>query len=502
MAKILVVDDDGMLCEMLTRKFRTMDHEVVCSLTLHEGMKAALEGAFDVVYLDVRLPDGNGLEALPAIRKAASAPEVVIMTGKGDPDGAELAMKNGAWDYIEKPSSMNMVILPLVRALQYREAKMQVKPVMALKREGIVGSSQKMQACLDAVAQAAASDVNVLVSGASGTGKELIAWAIHNNSTRAGKNFVVVDCASLTETLVESVLFGHVRGAYTGADKAHEGLIRQANGGTLFLDEVGELTFSIQKSFLRVLQEHRFRPLGSKEEVTSDFRLIAATNRDLGRMVKDGNFRGDLLYRIQAFSIEMPVLRERAEDIPELSLYYMMKFCERYGMEIKGLSPELFEMLMTYQWPGNVRELVQALDRMIAAARYDSVLVPKHLPMHIRVHMARASVAGHGKSTQEISGEETAKHDGPVQKRRRKEDQVKAAPEQEAPAQVYAAPPVVNLPKWQDFRDDILTQGEKNYLQHLQSLSGDNLKKACEISGMSRSRLYELLKKCGMTISA
>jgi two-component system, NtrC family, response regulator len=487
MAKILVVDDDRMLCEMLTRKFRSMEHEVVFSLTLNEGTKAALEGAFDVIYLDVRLPDGNGLDALPTIRKAASVPEVVIMTGKGDPDGAELAMKNGAWDYIEKPSSMNMMILPLVRALQYREAKMQVKPVMALKREGIIGSSQKMQASLDSVAQAAASDVNVLVSGASGTGKELIAWAIHNNSARAGKNFVVVDCASLTETLVESVLFGHVRGAYTGADKAHEGLIRQADGGTLFLDEVGELTFSIQKSFLRVLQEHRFRPLGSKVEVSSDFRLVAATNRDLGRMVQDGNFRGDLLYRLQAFSIEMPLLRERTEDIPELSLYYMMKFCERYGMEIKGLSPELFEILITYEWPGNVREFVQALDRMIAAARYDSVLVPKHLPMHIRVHMARASV-----TKDDPSGRKAPEP---------------AALEQEIPVQNTAgqdtsAPPGgVNLPKWQEYRDDILTQGEKMYLQHLQSISGDNLKKACEISGMSRSRLYELLKKYQMTIS-
>ncbi|MCX5828968.1 MAG: sigma-54 dependent transcriptional regulator [Deltaproteobacteria bacterium] len=493
MAKILVVDDDNMLCEMLTRKFRSMEHEVVCSLSLEEGVQAALVGAFDVVYLDVSLPDGNGLEALPSIRKAGSAPEVVIMTGKGDPDGAELAMKNGAWDYIEKPSSLNMMILPLVRALQYREAKMQVKPVVALKREGIVGSSQKMQACLDTVAQAAASDVNVLVSGASGTGKELIAWAIHNNSARAGKNFVVVDCASLTETLVESVLFGHARGAYTGADKAHEGLIRQANGGTLFLDEVGELTFSIQKSFLRVLQEHRFRPLGSNLEVTSDFRLVAATNRDLGRMVQDGNFRGDLLYRLQAFSIEMPLLRERAEDIPELSLYYMMKFCERYGMEIKGLSPELFEMLMTYEWPGNVRELAQALDRMIAAARYDSVLVPKHLPTHIRIHIARASV-----TRDENSEQETPESAAPAQKTA---DPDTSAPE--APGQGDSASSAeVNLPKWQDFRDDILTQGEKKYLQHLLALSGDSLKKACEISGMSRSRLYELLKKYQLTISA
>ncbi|MDD5167173.1 MAG: sigma-54 dependent transcriptional regulator, partial [Syntrophales bacterium] len=284
MANILIIDDDQMLCNAMSMKFKMMEHRVSCALTLEDGVREANRNSFDVVYLDVRLPDGNGLDALSIIRKMDDPPEVIIMTGSGDPDGAELAIKNGAWDYIEKPSSINNMILPLVRALQYRDVKLATKPSMKLNRDGIIGNSIPMRACLDQVAEASGSNANVLLSGETGTGKELFAWAIHNNSSRSQRNFVVVDCAALSETLVESMLFGHEKGAYTGADKTKEGLIKQADGGTLFLDEVGELPFSIQKSLLRVLQEHRFRPLGSNHEIGSDFRLVAATNRNLDEM--------------------------------------------------------------------------------------------------------------------------------------------------------------------------------------------------------------------------
>ncbi len=459
MPKILIIDDDQMLANALKMKFQMLGHNVCCAPTLEEGVREAAKGLFDVVYLDVRLPDGSGLEALPAIRKLVFPPEVIIMTGKGDPDGAELAIKNGAWDYIEKPSSINTMTLPLVRALQYREMKIATTAVSSLKRDAIIGNSPPMKTCLDQVAEAAGSNANVLLSGETGTGKELFAWAIHQNSARAGKNFVVVDCASLSETLVESMLFGHEKGAYTGADKAQQGLIKQADGGTLFLDEVGELPFSIQKSFLRVLQEHRFRPLGSNHELNSDFRLVAATNRNLDEMAREGQFRTDLLYRLRSFNIELPALREHREDIPELISYHANKICERYGEEPKIISPELMEMFVNYDWPGNVRELVGTLERSLAVAKLEPVLIPKHLPVTMRVKIARASV---GRSYPQEATDSTTEH------------------------------PMIG---WQEFHESTVNKMEKQYLQDLLTVSGDNIKKACEISRLSRSRLYELLKK-------
>jgi two-component system NtrC family response regulator len=280
-----------------------------------------------VIFLDVRLPDGNGLENLTTFREQPSTPEVIIMTGVGDPDGAELAVKGGAWDYIQKPFSKQEIVLLLHRALDYREKSAQKIPVI-LKREHIIGSSSRLQAHLDLLAQAANTDTNVLISGESGTGKELFARAIHQNSVRAGKKFVVVDCTALPENLVESVLFGHKKGAFTGADRTENGLFKYADGGTLFLDEVGELPLSIQKKFLRVLQEHRFRLVGSQQEISSDFRVVAATNRDLEQMVETGDFRQDLLYRLRAFTIELSPLRERFSDTRELTIHHISRICE------------------------------------------------------------------------------------------------------------------------------------------------------------------------------
>ena len=459
MANILIIDDDEMLCGVLSSKLRALAHEPVCAATLEEGLRQAATNFFDVVYLDVHLPDGNGIDAVPMIHALPSAPEIIIMTGMGDPDGAELAIKNGAWDYIEKPSSLNMMILPLVRALQYRDVKKTQPPAMALKREGMIGESPRMQNCLNQIAQTASTDANVLICGETGTGKELAAWAIHNNSRRSHKSFVILDCASLSETLVESILFGYEKGAYTGAERPHDGLIRQANGGTLFLDEVGELPFSIQRSFLRVLQERRFRPLGANHEQESDFRLIAATNRDLDQMVRDGHFRSDLLYRLRAFSFDVPPLRERVEDIGPLAVYHVMKICERLGTHIKGFSQELFDMLRGYDWPGNIRELVNTMERVITVAGYASTLIPKHLPDTIRIKVARSSIS----------------HEKPDQERN-------------------AAMPDDQMPPWQAYRDAAMAKIEKQYLRNLQSLADSDIKKACKISRLSRSRLYDLLK--------
>ena len=292
MPKILIVDDEPLMAEMLCDLVKRMGYEGVAVSTLKTAEREIEKGDLDVVFLDVMMPDGNGLDFLPRIKLAPSSPEVIIITGYGDPDGAELAIRSGAWDYIEKASSISKLKLPLLRALEYREAKKGAGKPFILDRQGIVGKGPRMNTCLELLAQAATSDANVLIVGETGTGKELFAQAIHKNSTRQNRDMVTIDCAALPPTLVESVLFGHEKGAFTGADARKDGLIHQADGGTLFLDEVGELPLSIQKEFLRVLQEHRFRPVGGKSELTSDFRLVAATNRDLAVMVEAGTVPG------------------------------------------------------------------------------------------------------------------------------------------------------------------------------------------------------------------
>ncbi|MDA8125764.1 MAG: sigma-54 dependent transcriptional regulator [Deltaproteobacteria bacterium] len=468
MAKILIIDDDVVVTELLSHLIKEQGHEATCAHTLAAGIDRAKSGDFAVVFLDVLLPDGSGLEALPDIRDVSSSPEVIIMTGTGDPDGAELAIKSGAWDYIEKTSSINTMVLPLVRALEYREIKLTQKPLGTLKRQGIVGNSPPLKTCLEKVAQAAVTEASVLITGETGTGKELFAWAIHENSRRADRNFVVVDCATLSDTLVESVLFGYAKGAFTGADRAREGLINQADGGTLFLDEIGELPLGVQRAFLRVLQERRFRPLGSKEEQTSHFRLVAATNRNLDQMVREGHFRSDLLYRIRSFAIELPPLRERPEDIPALVTYHLGRLAERHGSTLRGFSPEFFEALIAYDWPGNVRELVNALERVLAEAGQDATLFPKNLPPHIRVKMARSSIGGKTPLRQ-------------------------AAPAAETP--LPPVPPRAALPRLQELRDEAIARVERQYIVDLLAACGENIKKAMEISGLSRSRLYELIKK-------
>lgn len=458
MAKILIIDDDQLTCEMIANVISDLAHEAEYTLTLKEGIARLYAGTFDIVFLDVNLPDGNGLEELPKIREAPASPDVIIITGQGDPDGAELAIKSGAWDYIEKPLSSKRVSLPLLRSLQYREEKSSQKAQKALKHAGIIGSSPQMKRCLDLVAQASYSDASVLIAGETGTGKELFARAIHENCSRRNNNFVIIDCATLPESLVESALFGHEKGAFTGADRSQEGLVKQADGGTLFLDEVGELPLSLQKAFLRVIQEHRFRPIGSHREIASDFKLITATHRNLDQMLKTGQFRQDLLFRIQSITIDLPPLRERPEDIKELVLYYMSKLCYRYGIGKKDFTPEFIDTLVAYNWPGNVRELVNALERSISAAGHVPTLFPMHLPPHIRVRLARSAVGAQTQS--DTTSQQHGKISNP-------------------------------FPPLREFID----KTERQYLSDLMSHTGGNIKKICRISGLSRSRLYERLKK-------
>ncbi|MEW6080053.1 MAG: sigma-54 dependent transcriptional regulator [Thermodesulfobacteriota bacterium] len=458
MAEILIIDDDESICRLFSRAILRMDHLSDQAQTLAEGMEKIRNGRFDLVLLDVRLPDGNGLEAVPGILRTPGEPEVMIITGQGDPDGAEMATRSGAWAYVEKPPVMEQLILHIRRALQFREQKNLARKPLVMKREYIIGSSPAITDCLEKAALASASEVTVLLTGETGTGKELFARAIHYNSRWADKSFVPVDCASLSETLAESILFGHVKGAFTGADRDRKGLIREADGGTLFLDEVGELSLDLQKSFLRALQEKRVRPVGSEKEIECRFRLVAATNRDLERMVDEGKFRGDLLYRIRTFAIKLPPLRQRGTDYRELATNCIKAFCEREGIEVKSVSPDFFETLAAYSWPGNVRELISAIESALSVARFAPMLYSRYLPDDIRVHQAR----------QNVSGTESAEKSESIQ-------------------------PV--LPSLKKFRDDAVAHAEKNYLVDLMRVTSGAVSESCRISGLSRSRLYTLLKK-------
>jgi two-component system NtrC family response regulator len=465
MAKILIIDDDQMICQSLSLVARRKGYEATCAYTLRDGLEKATGETYDVVFLDVRMPDGNGLDLLPQLEKLSSSPEIIIMTGYGDPHGAELAIKSGAWDYLEKGASVKEVTLSLLRALQYRKQKLSGSNafnVVALKREGIVGSSARLEECLDQVAQAAACDASVLITGETGTGKELFARAVHLNSGRSAKSFVVVDCAALPENLIESMLFGHEKGVFTGADHARDGLVLQANGGTLFLDEIGEMPLLLQKAFLRVLQEHRFRPLGSSRELASDFRLVAATNRNLEEMVRNERFRADLLFRLQSFVIELPSIKERPEDIKSMARYHTDRICEHYAIPPKGFSPEFLKTLAAYSWPGNVRELVNTLERTIAAARNESILFPKHLPMQLRIEVTQTAMRKELQPPHSASAEQSGCR---------------------------------NLPPLSEYRDSLYSQAERQYLQDLMAFTGNDIAEACRVSGLSQSRLYALLKK-------
>ena len=460
MSRILIIDDDRQVCETLESLVFRLGHECFAAHNLKDGLAHLNRTDIDLVFLDVRLPDGNGLEALGQIRNQASPPDVIVLTGQGDPEGAELAIQGGVWDYLVKPSPIKQIKETLSRALAYRQEKKAMGQAMSLDLTDVVGKSSVMRQCYERVAQASGSDSTVLVTGETGTGKELLARTVHRNSGRSSRAFVVVDCASLTESLLESILFGHTKGAFTGAARDRVGLVKLADQGTLFLDEIGELPLSAQKTFLRVLQERRFRPVGSSHELESDFRLISATNRDLAAMVQEGAFRQDLYYRINTIHIVLPPLREREEDIIILARHHIDKLCRQRNIPLKEMDPEFMEMLKQYDWPGNVRELFNTIEQAFVHSGAEKTVYAQHLPQAVRIRVAK-SLLGRGKGEDgaglEIETEEV----------------------EEA------------LPTLKDFKMSI----EKEYLLKLVGAYGKDIQKMLNVSGLSRSHLYAMLKK-------
>ncbi|WP_421903863.1 sigma-54-dependent transcriptional regulator [Maridesulfovibrio sp.] len=481
MANVLIIDDDPFIGELLIAIAESAGHDGEKALTLKEGMALAREERFDVVFLDVILPDGNGLDALPELQQLSNMPEVIIITGKGDSKGAELAINSGAWDYISKPASQEEYMLHMKRVFQYRSEKQSSSP--KLGHHNIVGRSDSIVRCLGQAAKAAESHVGVLLLGETGTGKELFARAVHDNSMRRTGPFIIVDCASIPENLVESILFGHERGAFTSADKSQEGLIAKADGGTLFLDEVGELPVSLQKSFLRVLQERTYRPVGGNEEKQSDFRLVAATNRDLEALVQSGRFRQDLLYRLQAFTIELPPLRQRGEDINRLSRYYLNKMAADFDASPIAISEEFLDALKSYPWPGNVRELFNVLEQVFTSNPGAGEFLPIHLPVRLRVSAAQASVL----PKQEPKNSLTL-----IKGNKSRKPQARS---EDMPMPEVNLPDANKLPPFKEYRDEAVNSAEKLYLEQLILISKANMAEAARISGISVSRLYALLKK-------
>lgn len=462
MAKVLIIDDDRHICEMLVKTIQKESIDADFSLTLEKGLDRLDSHKFDVVFLDINLPDGNGLDAIEAIKGNPSDPEIIIMTGSGDPEGVDLAMKSGAWDYIQKGGSLKEFKFSLVRALKYRGQKQPERRKNTFRNKSIVGQSQQIKNCLEAVLKASKNDVSVLITGETGTGKELFAKAIHENSLRRKNDFIIVDCAALPEDLVESVLFGHTKGAFTSADSDKLGLIQLADKGTLFLDEVGELPLVIQKKFLRVLQEKKFRPIGSKKEVSSDFRLVVATHRDLTQMVEQGDFREDFYFRIAAVKIELPPLRLRKTDIPSLVTHYMNRKNKNFGECPGEIAPEFMMNLLGYDWPGNVRELLNAMDHAYTDSNQGPALFPKHLPDHIRsFNIKNKIIHSNGTESKNLS------------------------PADKIPFETLS------------FKEYMETMKQR-YVKNLLSHTAGDIKTASRLSGLSMGHLYSLLKKYEM----
>ena len=472
--KVLIIDDTKHVADIVMQQAARLDVEMHFAATLEQGLRACQVkgGGFDVVLMRDIISDRASCFIIEDLRATPLSPEIIIFTQKGDPQHAEHALQNGAWEYVIDPCPEKKLPNMLRRVLRYRRNRRQGfkekerKIREQLQEHGIIGSSAAIQNCLSLVTSIAQSDASVLITGETGTGKELFSSAIHNISSRSQKNLTIVDCAALPSTLVESILFGHAKGSFTGADKKQQGLVKQADGGSLFLDEIGEMPHEIQKKLLRVLQEQQYLPVGSTVPESSNFRLIAATNRDLEAMVKEGTFREDLFFRLKTFQLELPPLRTRRTDISELAYSFRNHYCIQHKLKKKQLSTDYLMTLSKHQWPGNVRELFQAIEYSMVDAHDSTALEPMHLPLNIRLAVTKKKLENHqpGVSAELMDPEDLS-----------------------------------SIPTIKEDRERAIQVQEKQYLTTLLKITNGDIKQCCETAGLSRSRLYDLLKKYGLS---
>lgn len=393
-SNIIFTDDEDTFRNVMSNELNRMGYRVTCCAGGIETIKNMHERDFDAVILDIRMPDMDGIETLKKIKELEPTTEVIVLTGQGTIENAVLAIRLGAYDYLTKPCRLNKLDMLLQKAIEKRALNKENAHLRKLVREirsdpFMVGDSMAMTTLYKTINKVAPSDTIVLIQGESGVGKELVAHTIHRRSARADKPFVVVNCATLQETLLESELFGHVKGAFTGATESRTGLFELADGGTLFMDEIGELTVSTQSKLLRVVQSGEIRRVGDNKIIMTDTRIIAATHKNLAMEVKHGKFREDLYFRLNVIPVFVPPLRERKEDIPAMIQYFLQK--NSRNKQKKILLPDAMEMMTKYTWPGNVRELENAIERLVILAEGDCISIedlPENIigiPLHMNV---------------------------------------------------------------------------------------------------------------------
>jgi two-component system response regulator AtoC len=451
--RVLVAEDDRVARDLLCEILRGEGYEVDAVDDGAGAIERAQAGRYDLVVSDIRMERSGGLDVLAAFTNKAPATPVILITAFGDVAGAMEAIQRGAYDYVSKPFNIEELRLTVARALERKRLVDEQKAEPSETKthlQDIVGKSAVMLEVYKLVARVAASTATVLVEGESGTGKELVARAIHTHSPRAGAPFVPVNCTALTESLLESELFGHARGAFTGAVAAKRGLFETANGGTMFLDEIGDMGPKMQAQLLRTLQDGEVKPVGGSESIRVDVRLVCATNKDLDEEVKAGRFREDLYFRINVVTVHLPPLRERREDVPILVAHFLAKLARRERRSAAALSPEALKLLNAYAWPGNVRELENAIERAVAVAK-GNVVIPSDLPPEVGggAGTAAAIAAGGG-------GDSSIIADRPS-----------------------------------------LGELERRYIQLVLQESGGNKKKAAEKLGIDRRTLYRALEREG-----
>jgi two-component system, NtrC family, response regulator AtoC len=450
--RLLVVDDDLVTLELLKEVFAKEGYEVTLALGGEVAVSKGLENTFDIVITDVRMEDKDGMEVLRAFKKHSPETSVIMITAFGSIETAIEAVREGAFDYISKPFKLDEITLTVQRALDQRRLLQENKfyrqeLLTKYQLKNVIGQTPAMVQVYKTIAKVADTKSTVLLYGESGTGKELVARSIHYNSPRNQRPFIPVDCASLVETLLESELFGHVRGAFTGAVNAKKGLFEEAEGGTIFLDELANISLSMQTKLLRFLQEHEIKRVGGTENLKVDVRIIAATNQPLEPLVQGGKFREDLFYRLNVVTVTIPPLRERKEDIPLLASHFIQKFSEEYKKAISHISPEALEILTRYSWPGNVRELENTIERAVIFSVHP-ILLPQDLPQKF----------------------------------------LNAIPEKNLDDLTKKYP--LASDKFPSLKDI-----EKNYVLNVLRETKGNKKKAAEILGIDRTTLYRILEK-------